>query len=483
MRTAALADSFADRILHHARLRPEKPAIILSDRVATYGMLAQGILRVENRLRTQNFASGAVIAIAVENPIRHITLAAALYRLGHPSLSIRRIEDVLPLDLPITAFLHAANEKLHVGQRQIFVGDDWFEGGDRPITAAPAAGFTDERSVCRIELSSGTTGRRKAVSLSVAAVYQWLTNYYPAIGLGLWDRLLSLPGLNSSWGFTLAAHALYAGKTLAFAQSARDALNMIAVYGIDAVAASTQQLSEIVREQTQAPVSCATLRAVHTGGSLLSRALMHDAGTKLCNAIVNQYGSTEAGATAFATIDRLIDIEGATGYIAPWAQVEVVDESDNRLPAGVAGILRIRSSCQAEPFPPGRADGHAGFRDGWFYPGDRGHVTADGLLVLSGRTSGVINVGGVKIAPEVVEETLRLHPTVAEAVAIGKAGADGIEQIIAIIVPRPPCNEQAIIDWCAQHGVPVARVIVVDALPKTESGKIHRHLVVQQYGG
>ena len=251
MRAAALADSFADRILHHSRLRPEKPAIILADRVATYAMLAQGIVRVEGRLRTFGFAPGAVIGVAIENPIRHLILVAALYRLGHPSLSIRRIADVVPLDLPISAFLHAADEKLHVGQHQIFVGDDWFAGASQPIAAAPAAGFTDDRAACRIELSSGTTGRRKAVSLSIAAVHQWLTNYYAAIGLAAWDRLLSLPGLNSSWGFTLAAHALYSGKTLAFAQSARDALNMIAVYGIDALAASTQQLSEMVREQAR----------------------------------------------------------------------------------------------------------------------------------------------------------------------------------------------------------------------------------------
>jgi acyl-coenzyme A synthetase/AMP-(fatty) acid ligase len=456
---------------------------VLADRVVTYDMMAQAILRVEARVRTLGLAPGALIGIAIESPIRHMIVAAALYRLGYPSLSIRGIADVLPLGLPVGAFLHSASEALHAGQRQIFVGDEWFEGERRSIPAALSEGFADDKAICRVELSSGTTGRPKAVSLSVGALHQWLINYYPAIGLGDWDRLLCLPGLTSSWGFTLAAHVLFAGKTMAFAPSTRDSLRMIAVYGIDAMVASTHQLSELVREQIRAPVSCPTLRVVLTGGSLLPRALMVDAGARLCSSIVNQYGSTEAGATAFAAIDRLGEIEGATGYIAPWAQVEVVDENDNRMAPDKDGILRIRASCQGAPFPPGHPGSHPGFRNGWFYPGDRGRIAADGLLVLSGRTTDVINLGGVKVAPSAIEETLQSHPAVVEAAAVAKTGADGIEEVVVVIVPRPPVSERAIIDWCAERGIPVARVFLVDALPKTPSGKIHRDLVKQKYCG
>jgi acyl-coenzyme A synthetase/AMP-(fatty) acid ligase len=275
---------------------------------------------------------------------------------------------------------------------------------------------------------------------------------------------------------------LFAGKTLAFAPAPRDCLQLIAVYAIDAIVASTQQLRELVREQIKAPTPTTSLRVVLTGGSLLARSLMLDAAARLCGLIVNQYGSTEAGATAIATIDRLTGIEGATGYVAPWAEVEIVDPDDNRLAPNMEGIVRIRASCQAEPFPPGRADAHAGFRNGWFYPGDRGRLAADGLLVLSGRTSDVINVGGLKIAPALIEDSLQKHPTVVEAAAVGRMGTDGIEEIVVVIVARAPVSEQTIIDWCAEHRIPIARVMIVDELPKTASGKIHRDLIKRQYG-
>lgn len=481
MNAATPVVSFADLIFHHARVRPEKPAIILADRVVTYDMMAQGILRVERRVRTLNFAPGALIGIAIESPIRHMIVAAALFRLGHPSLSIRRIVDVLPLALPISGFLHGSNEAFHPGQRQILVEDDWFIGDRQLITSARPAGFMDESMICRVELSSGTTGRPKAVSLSIGALQKWIVDFYSAIGLGVWDRLLCLIGLTSSWGFSLAAHVLYAGRTMAFAPTPRDSLQMIAVYGIDAMVASTQQLHELVREQIEAPVPYTTLRVVLTGGSLASRSLLLDASARLSSTIVSHYGSTEVGPTAFATIDRLAGIEGATGYVAPWAEIEVVDDDGNKLPSDVMGNIRIRSNCQAEPFPPERVNGHSDFRNGWFYPGDIGRVTADGLLILSGRTSEVINAGGVKIAPELIEDILRRHPAVVEAAAFGAMSSSGIEEISVVLNARTPVDDQQVISWCADRGIRVARVIFVDELAKTDSGKIHRDLIKRRY--
>jgi acyl-coenzyme A synthetase/AMP-(fatty) acid ligase len=463
--------TFADYILHHACTRPEKPAIILADRVATYDMMAQGMLRVEERIRALNLAPHELVGVAVESPIRHLIVAAALFRLGHPIMSAAKVSDLVALRLPVSIFLQGAPESLIAGLRQVMVGDEWFAGEHRPIAAAPSAGFENDQSICRVDLSSGTTGRPKALSLTVKAFHEWVANYYTAIGLGSWDRILLLPGLTSSWGFTMAAHALAAGRTMLRAATPRDSLQMISVYGADALVASTQQLRELVRAQTEAPIPISSLRTVMTAGGMMSRALLSDARAKICNAIVSQYGSSEAGSTAYAMTDQLTEIEGATGYVVPGAQVEVVDENNEMLPPGSEGILRIRASWQARPFPPDRA---SDFSDGWFYPGDRGFLIADGLLVLSGRTSDVINAGGLKLAPDVIEEILLSHPNIADAGAFGGMGASGIEEINIAIVPRAPLSDQQIVAWCAERNVPVTRVFLVEKLPKTALGKIQR---------
>ena len=80
--------NFADMIFHHALSQPEKPAIVLSDRVVTYAMVAHGAMSVADRIAALNLPPHGLIAIAVDLPLRHMILATALYRLGYPSLSV-----------------------------------------------------------------------------------------------------------------------------------------------------------------------------------------------------------------------------------------------------------------------------------------------------------------------------------------------------------------------------------------------------------
>jgi len=480
MSTTSSVVSFVDLVFHHALSRPQKPAIILPDRVVTYDMMAQGILLVEERIRALGLAQDSLVCLSFDSPIRQMIVSAALFRLGHPVIATIRPADCLPLPLPVGAFFHDPGIPLLPAQRQVLVDDKWFEGERRVSTASPAKGFADEEKICCVALSSGTTGRPKAISLTIKAFQQWIMNYYSTLGLGTWERLLLLIGLTSSWGFSLAAHALFAGRTLIFARNPRESLHMMSVYGVDAMAATSVQLRETVREQAREPVPLTSLRSVLTGGGSLSQSMVAEARARLCSAIVNLYGSTEAGGTAFATVDQLSETEGAAGYVAPWADVEVVDTSGNRLPAGTNGILRIRATCQGAPYPPEQAASNDSFRDGWFYPGDLGRITPGGLMILSGRTSNVINVGGLKLASEVIEDVLRSHPAVTEVVAFGAMGESGIEEISVALVANRPVADSHLINWSAERGIPLTRVFFVDTLPKTPSGKIHRDLLKQQ---
>lgn len=483
MSTPAPVVSFADLVFHHALSRPEKPAIILPDRVVTYDMMAQGILRAEDRIRSLALAPGALVCLSLDSPIRQMIVGAALFRLGHPVLLAPKPATADALRLPVAAYLHDPGEPLIPEGRQAAVDEHWFAGERRPLSTSPPKGFAHDQAICCVALSSGTTGRPKAISLTIKAFQQWVMNYYSTLGLGTWDRLLLVIGLSTSWGFTIAAHALFAGRTLVFANNPREILHMISVYGSDSLAATTIQLREILRQQTKEPVPTGSLRVILTGGGLASRALIAEARASLCSSIVNLLGSTEAGGTAFASVDRLMEIDGATGYVAPWAELEIVDRDDRPVQPGAEGIVRIRATCQGAPYPPERAAENTSFRDGWFYPGDLGRYGADGLLILTGRTSEVINVGGLKLAPEMIEETLRKHPSVADVAAFGKMGDGGIEEVFVALIPRHPVADDHLIDWCADRGVPLKGVFMVDELPKTTSGKIHRDLLKRQLSG
>jgi long-chain acyl-CoA synthetase len=88
----------------------------------------------------------------------------------------------------------------------------------------------------------------------------------------------------------------------------------------------------------------------------------------------------------------------------------------------------------------------------------------------------VINRGGVIVAPEIIEEVLRLDPTVRDVAVVGVTNASGIEEIWAAVV----CDGELDANAVAQRAYPKLnekvpnRVLKVDAIPRNQNGKIIR---------
>ena len=466
--------SFVDEILHYARLRPEQPAIILPDRLVSYDMLAQGILRAEARISSLELKPDELVCVTLASPIRHLIVVAALFRLGRPSMSAASVDEIVGLKFPARVYLEDAGGALTPGLRRILVDEEWFAGPRLPIR--PRRGFASGDSLCVVVLSSGTTGVPKAMWLSAADAYSRIVTegHKLSDALGVRGRVLNLLRTSGGWGLALTAHTLSSGGTVVFADSARQALQMASAYHVDAIVASTQQIRDLVREQTRAPIPCPSVKALMFAGALAPPALMMEARARLCAQAIVLYGATEAGAVAATPVELVMGQEGAVGYPQPGVTLEIVDADDRPLARGVSGVVRMRTPAMAQPFPPGAKDAHPGLRGGWFYPGDRGRLTEDGMLALEGRTNEVINTGGVKRAPELIEEVVLSHPNVADVAAFGAVGTDGIEEVNLAVVSRAPIAERHLIDWCAERGLGVARVFAVDSLPRTPLGKIRR---------
>jgi len=464
--------TFADDILFQARLRPGQPAVILPDRLVTYAMIGEGILRVEERLRALALPPREVVGVALASPIRQLIFVAALFRLGVASVSAEAAESVIALRLPARVYFQDPGGALTPGLTRTTVDEGWFVGPR--LTPQAARGFAGENDLCRIELTSGSTGSPKAVSTSVASFRRRLASQFAAESLGVRGRVLVLPRTAGGLGFRVAARVLATGGTVVSAESAREALQMAAAYRVDAIVASVQQARDLVREQRNAPTPCPSLGALLMTGALPTRALLSEARARLCSQTIVHYGATETGPIASTPADLLMEEEGATGYPLPGATIEIVDAEGRPAAAGTLGRVRVRTAAMGQAFPPGPEDAHPSLRGGWFYPGDRGRLTPDGMLVLEGRESEVINSGGVKRAPELIEEVVLRHPNVAEAAAFGAPGPDGVEEINLAVATRAPIAAEDLVAWCGARGVAVARVFAVDALPRTSMGKIRR---------
>jgi acetyl-CoA synthetase len=125
---------------------------------------------------------------------------------------------------------------------------------------------------------------------------------------------------------------------------------------------------------------------------------------------------------------------------------------------------------------------------GMWYHGDWASVDEDGHWFLHGRADESMNVAGRKVGPAEVEEAMMQHPGVAEAAVIGVPDEIKGEAIVGYAVAKPGVmlNPAAVSATVAEVLGQVFRpreVIVVDELPKTQSGKIVRRLIRQKYLG
>ena len=110
-------------------------------------------------------------------------------------------------------------------------------------------------------------------------------------------------------------------------------------------------------------------------------------------------------------------------------------------------------------------------------PGDHAQVDADGGLVLLGRGSQCINTGGEKVFPEEVEEVLKEHDSVADAVAVGVPDDKFGEAITAVVEAAPGASVDAgaliahVKERLAHYKAP-RRVVVIDTIGRAPNGKV-----------
>jgi acyl-CoA synthetase (AMP-forming)/AMP-acid ligase II len=110
-------------------------------------------------------------------------------------------------------------------------------------------------------------------------------------------------------------------------------------------------------------------------------------------------------------------------------------------------------------------------------PGDFATVEADGSITLLGRGSVCINTGGEKVFPEEVEEALKRHPSVLDAVVVGVPDEKFGESVTGVVEPRPgeSIDETGLIahvrETLAAYKSP-KRILVVDTIGRAPNGKV-----------
>lgn len=125
------------------------------------------------------------------------------------------------------------------------------------------------------------------------------------------------------------------------------------------------------------------------------------------------------------------------------------------------------------------------FKNGWYLPGDRARIDADGYFWFVGRDDDVINTGGHLVSPFEVESALLEHQSVAESAVVSKPDEVNMEVVKAFVAVKPGFTpdkdlELEIMNFIRKKLSPLAmpqEIEFVSGLPKTRSGKIMRRIL------
>ena len=177
-----------------------------------------------------------------------------------------------------------------------------------------------------------------------------------------------------------------------------------------------------------------------------------------------------------------MSVEGGARRFQVSDGLQVLDENMIPIPAGSEKIGQLARSGYipmgyykdeektAKTFPTDAT----GKR--WSIPGDSASVDADGIVTLLGRGSQCINSGGEKVYPEEVEEALKEHPEVYDALVVGLPDDRWGERVVAVVQPREGTNPtlEELSSHCRNFiaGYKVPRAITyVDQVKRSPSGK------------
>jgi len=457
-----------DHILFHARAQPEKPALVMEDRVVTYGMLHLAIDHCAHRLVVLDIPRDGVVAVLIKNSIRHLTICLALFRIGVVTMSLEHSQSGIR-DLRFSAVLADADAGMVLapGNRIIEVTDAWFTDAAVARNGLPAT-FHDGAQICRHSLTSGATGAAKLVKHSVEAIGRRIP---PFIDFN-WNILLCLPGLSSIWGFTTATTVLATGRTLCFAASPHQAIRMIELFSIDFVMASTEQLLALTRVARKSGARVPSLQNIWVGGNVPSRALLEAAMMYLCRNILCRYAGSELGHMAQAPASEVLAHPGLVGQVIPEVEVGIFDSHGGKCPPGQIGMVKARlKDDPTGSLPPAWADLN-----------DLGWMTADDRLYIVGRTTDLATDSPQGLSAPImsvyeVEQILRLEwdTTDAAAVLIEDSDETTGTQIWIGMVEGKSASADKLATMLRMRGINIpVRLFEMRFIPRGTNGKVNR---------
>jgi len=480
-------------LTHHARLAPQKEAVVWNDTRITYGQLDAMSNKVANALTKMGIGFGDKVALNCPNlpffPIVYYGIMKAGAVVVPMCVLFKAREIAYQLEdsdakavfvfegtdeLPIGAETKKAFDEVKTCEYLIVMTKELLGASPYPEhkTLTQLIGSESDKfdmyptapyDTCSILYTSGTTGKPKGAELTHFNIFMnsmvaW-EMHLPAIDFTTGEQLtclITLPLFHTTGQNVQMNASIFAGNRVVLlprfdAKATLEAMAKEKVNFWVGVPTMYWALLKYVEESgfDVGPV-IENLKVPTSGGAPMPVEVIKRFNEVFGLRILEGYGLTETSPIASFNQFERPSKPGTVGQPLFGVEIKCFDENDQEVPRGERGEVVIRGHLIMKGYYK-RPDATAeAFRNGWFHTGDIGIIDDEGYLAIVDRTKDMILRGGYNVYPRELEEVIMTHPAVSLVAVLGVPDERLGEEIKAYVVLKPgeTLSESEFIDWC-----------------------------------
>ncbi|MGK2956162.1 MAG: o-succinylbenzoate--CoA ligase [Solirubrobacterales bacterium] len=423
---------------------PDRIALISGEASMTFAELDQEAEHAARRLVAYGVRRGATVAVTMHGGLGQLVLIHALMKTG-------------AVLLPLSPKLSAKERSEAIRFNRVSVDLDDPDRLTQTEADMPLLGEHDMEDLhCRI-LTSGSTGSAHTVGLTYGNHLFSAMGSAFNIGVSPEDRWLCAIPVSHISGLSIVMRSVIYGTTMVLHDrfDTGDVADAIERDGVTVISLVSTMLLRLLEDN----VDLSGPRAILVGGGPVPQGALEEALSRGAS-VIQTYGLTETCSQV-----TTLEVKEASRKVGSVGRPLLT--SHLRIQDGEILVQGPTVSSEALDV------------DGWLHTGDVGRIDEEGFLFVEGRTDEMIITGGENVSPGEVEDVLVRHPEIVEAAVVGRPDPEWQQAVTAVVVLSngSSISGEDIRSHCATslatYKVP-KRVEIVDELPRTASGKLHR---------
>jgi fatty-acyl-CoA synthase len=489
----------------------DAPALVFGDRRLCYRELDDRVARLAGVMRKAGVGPGDRVALFLENRPAFLEAVFASARIGaivlpintrltpdeirfiladaSPRLLIEESSAAATLDGACAGLAHVL-KRLDIGP-----SEDEYESilADAPPVRGVTPALPDDPMI--LMYTSGTTGTPKGALLPHRKALHNSINAQGCFGIRPTDRILVVAPLFHSLGLQiLSLPVFYAGGCVVL-QSGFDAeriLHCIERESIHFMGGVPTYFERIHPHLDPCERDLSSLRFLFTAGSAVAPELVTAYGEKGLD-LMQGYGQTETSLLCCLDAAHVARKAGSVGRALEHVELRVVTRDTIEGPPAqwrdvtgdAIGEIVARGPIAMLGYWQRPEETARTLREGWVLTGDLARIDSQGFVTLTGRSREMFISGGENVYPAEIERVFSEHPDIGEIAVVAEPDPDWGEIGVAYVVwaDGRPKADGAMHEWARQRlaGFKIPRrFVTLDALPRTASGKVRKHLLAVQ---